>query len=1262
MRIDLLNAMVNYNEKTITSMGMHLVRKIGVPGTSELFCIEWNHNTDFIVVGGAMGTLKIIKIEDNFKGVNSLSVNQALEGHSSSVMCASWNEIYQKLTTSDAAGLIIVWGQHNDSWFEEMINNRNKSIVVGMGWNCEGNKIAIAYADGQVIVGTLEGNRIWNKDLPNVLCACEWAPDGNSIFFGTQEGELHVYDGQGNFVQKVHLIGMDSMELRTALESELVIPKNEDSNEIKRKPDPIICIRWYIPPMRSKVKKTDGPKAPNNAINNEPFTKAATRMFSDPTTFHPSNNVPGEPDDSVAAPRISRMTASDPPPTEMMQQIIPDKPRLLIAFTHGVIQLMRNELDTSPIIVRFPKYKITCARWSPNGAFVAVTGYKTDEPPLEQCFIHVITAYGQIISNSRIRDTTTLTGFAWDKTGLKFSISADAFCCFGCIRPQYKWGYIGHTVIYIYEKEEKNTFAVNFYETKLEELFVKTINRFQNIGCHENYCILVNEQVEEEKRTYFAQLCNGIGTALDFKHTEVEPRCVALNGYAAVIAGGQQYFIWHFVLPKYNSVQTGIHVPGKEGVYNLEENNSGPRRGYGRTADSICALSMADKYFYAACDSGALYKIELNDGNILQRLSIAPNLDSIKLNCTFTRLATLDKNLVLTIYDFKDNSVVEWKKLEQREVWNYIWDAEKEDMLAMNEKVKMVVLKGNSFEEPVNTSGYLCSFKGLIVKTVAIEKFLLRPEAPDKKHLHDIETKALRDVKLLLERMKIDEATEFIEKNPHPRLWRLLAEVALNKLDVATAEHAYVKLRDYSGITFCKKLLNIQNGEIQRAEVFSHLSKFDKAEKIFLQNDRRDLAIAMYTKINDWKHVLQLLTADDDDSVRQTALKNVGDSLYDHMKYQEAAMVYKQADCLEQRINSLIKSNLFGELEELARNLPDNHRLLEKIGDAFTSRGLCDQAVECYMKCGLVKKALAACIELNFWERANAIAKSNNLADVDVMLSKYAEELIGPSNERSMSALQLYRRAGRLMDAAKICFEIAKDETIRMAPYTRLKRIYVMGALLIEEMHVQRNKGREKPSAARVLEDTLNEEMEVSIEESRVIENAWRGAEAFHLICVAHQHFYEERPSDALRTAIILTEYEDILDVNEIYSMMALAAANVRQFSLCSKAMMKLEVCEMSTEDEKEMMRDLSLEMFNMFPPTESQVSKLQCPSCEAYIKEYDTTCGSCFTKFPVCIATGRPLLELQFWICLTCKHRAYQKEITKFRTCPLCHSSTSFL
>jgi WD repeat-containing protein 35 len=36
-----------------------------------------------------------------------------------------------------------------------------------------------------------------------------------------------------------------------------------------------------------------------------------------------------------------------------------------------------------------------------------------------------------------------------------------------------------------------------------------------------------------------------------------------------------------------------------------------------------------------------------------------------------------------------------------------------------------------------------------------------------------------------------------------------LAESALNKLDIKTAEHAFVKCKDYYGIEFVKKLQNI---------------------------------------------------------------------------------------------------------------------------------------------------------------------------------------------------------------------------------------------------------------------------------------------------------------------------------------------------------------------------------------------------------------------------------------------------------------------
>lgn len=69
-------------------------------------------------------------------------------------MCVTWNPLYRKLTTSDESGLIIVWMLHKGMWYEEMINNRNKSVVRDMKWSSDGKKIAIVYEDGAVIVGT----------------------------------------------------------------------------------------------------------------------------------------------------------------------------------------------------------------------------------------------------------------------------------------------------------------------------------------------------------------------------------------------------------------------------------------------------------------------------------------------------------------------------------------------------------------------------------------------------------------------------------------------------------------------------------------------------------------------------------------------------------------------------------------------------------------------------------------------------------------------------------------------------------------------------------------------------------------------------------------------------------------------------------------------------------------------------------------------------------------------------------------------------
>ena len=62
----------------------------------------------------------------------------------------------------------------------------------------------------------------------------------------------------------------------------------------------------------------------------------------------------------------------------------------------------------------------------------------------------------------------------------------------------------------------------------------------------------------------------------------------------------------------------------------------------------------------------------------------------------------------------------------------------------------------------------------------------------------------------MLEKVGLEETMQFIEDNPHPRLWRLLAESALEQLNLKIAEHAFVRCKDYQGIEFVKRLGNLQ--------------------------------------------------------------------------------------------------------------------------------------------------------------------------------------------------------------------------------------------------------------------------------------------------------------------------------------------------------------------------------------------------------------------------------------------------------------------
>ena len=58
-------------------------------------------------------------------------------------------------------------------------------LIIAPWRTADGQKICIVYEDGAVIVGSVDGKRLWGKELTLQLALVEWSPDGRFILFCT---------------------------------------------------------------------------------------------------------------------------------------------------------------------------------------------------------------------------------------------------------------------------------------------------------------------------------------------------------------------------------------------------------------------------------------------------------------------------------------------------------------------------------------------------------------------------------------------------------------------------------------------------------------------------------------------------------------------------------------------------------------------------------------------------------------------------------------------------------------------------------------------------------------------------------------------------------------------------------------------------------------------------------------------------------------------------------------------------------------------
>lgn len=559
----------------------------------------------------------------------------------------------------------------------------------------------------------------------------------------------------------------------------------------------------------------------------------------------------------------------------------------------------------------------------------------------------------------------------------------------------------------------------------------------------------------------------------------------------------------------------------------------------------------------------------------------------------------------MTLLDLDDDreTQLNFSRVERKDVWAICWARDNPLLLALMEKTRMYIFRGNDPEEPIACSGYICAFEDLEITSVLLDDIISGEETQNPiSHILQLKVKSLRDTDDLLQHVGLEDAKQFIEDNPHPRLWRLLAEAALKKLELDLAENAFVRCANYQGIQLVKRLRNIPSELLQKAEVAAFYGEFEEAEKLYIDGDRRDLAVNLRISLCDWFRVVQLyrMGSGISDQQMETAWRQIGNHFASLRSWDSAREYYEKSHDIEGLMNSLYHLEQFEELEKCIDKLPEKSPLLSKIAEMLSSVGMCNEAANAYIKFGDPKAAVNTCVNLRQWGQAVELAQKYQMPQVATLLSKHAAQLL--QENRLPEAIELQRRAGRYLDAARLMTKLAEKEKEKRSSLLRIKKLYVLAGLLAEQ-HLK--------SLASNSGDTQNYNVDrisimdsINLEDSAAIERMWHCAEGYHFMILAQKQLRFGIVHSAVITALRLRDYEDVLNPEDIYSLLALASCADRSFGTCSKAFIKLESLRHLPEETQRDYEELAINIFSKNEPVDNKEDFISCYACKTSVPD----------------------------------------------------------
>ena len=913
-----------------------------------------------------------------------------------------------------------------------------------------------------------------------------------------------------------------------------------------------------------------------------------------------------------------------------------------------------------------------------------------------------------------------VNSFSWGYSST-IALAADKYIYIALTKFKHKWTYLNDTIVFAYLISDQK-YNIIFLNTLNDTKQCKLVYNLINVISSDNYCVIIQES--KEKREYSFMITNNFCNVLETKLVPIKPLFYDMNNQFIVICDNDYVYVLQYkgyYKPKKGSKKENNEkeknidlINMKNSKYNIpmskldpngmdeycffieSELNSEIEYSYKnfvknkKTKNSIINLILSNIYLYIAKANGIINKYNLYSKSLERKFKIDENIKSFGLSPFDRYMWCINTNDYLSIYNL-DKEKPDKLNYYQKEVWDIKWcekseEEEREDTLefVILQKNKLYFINNLEIEgEMIKCTDYLGKYYNNEVTVVKIEK-LNNDRNNDffegKNYLKKYQNKVLKEFNELLENSQITDlkpALDYASKKPCNTFYSKITKKALEKLDFDTAQTAMLQTGDFEGLQFLKKVKNIEDDELKKAEILEFNNNYDEASNKYNKMGRNDLNLAMNIKLGKWDKVTDMMSKNDDkDENLKIAYNNYADELYEKKDYDKAEDYYKKSGNLHGLINTYFAKEEYNKAAEMIDVIPKEDEFLEEMGDKFRGVGMCQEAVLAYTKRGNLKKAMETYIENNKWGEAVELSRENDFYNMEQLTNKFGTEFI--KNGRKLDLVELFNKANMKLKVNKYLIEIACDMWKLKAPPLIIKKIYVLAALELEnyksrisdsqinnEDHIEMNdearlKNREKNEENPDIKKPNNNYSSKEID--KILFNSWRGAEAFHYYMLCQAQLYNRKFKEACKTSIRLSLYEKELGSEEVYRLIALCSYLNKSFAFCSYALSTLEKLNTINKYRKAKYEELAKSIFVKYEPKNVDEKFFKCPNndCKQAVSEYDIYCKNCGMNFNGCVLTGASILDHHYFKCKQCHHRTKKNEVKRstIGNCPLCHCS----